>query len=136
LFSVSSEYIKAEESERRIRLKEAGYLIEGDPPTVPDLFLLDGIREFHWVRLVDVREGMDEKTLDRMKAVTTRYAPPGALLTYAKAAALNGRTDDARTRLALLCKLWMGPLCAQGREHWKAVQQAHPRLKNVEFPEG
>jgi O-antigen ligase len=135
LFWVCSEYIDAEESERRLRLKEAGYVVEGDPPTAPNLRLLDGLAEFQWVRLVDVKENMDAVTLDRMKSITTRYAPPGALLTYATAAALNGRSNEARVRLALLCKLWVGPLCDQGRQHWAVMQKAHPKLQAVDFPQ-
>jgi hypothetical protein len=134
LLWVGSEYMRVDEADRRARLREAGYVMENAPVFVPDVVLLDSLREFIWVRLLDVGEGMDAATLDRMRNITTRYAPPGALLAYARAAGLNGREADAVQRLALLCSLWPGNPCRQGKAHWASQQASHPRLVAVSFP--
>lgn len=134
LLWVGSEYTRVDEADRRARLREAGYVMENAPVMVPDVVLLDSLREFIWVRLLDVREGMDSATLDRMRDITTRYAPPGALLAYARAAGLNGREAEATKRLALLCSLWPGNPCRQGKAHWATQQASHPRLAAIPFP--
>jgi Virulence factor membrane-bound polymerase, C-terminal/O-Antigen ligase len=132
---VGAEYVIVEEAERRIRLKEAGYAQASQNPWVPtEVRLLDGPRDFLWMRMTEPAADMTTADLDRLRRVTTRYAQPGSLTRYAIAAGLNGRIDDARRSLALLCNLWREAHCHRARREWAAWQGSHDALRAIEFP--
>ena len=133
---VAIEYVEVEGTARLVALREAGYAPGQAPPALPDVVLLDGQREFLWFRLTEARPGMDDQTLNRLRAVQRRFAPPAALLRYALAAGLNGRDDEAIRNLRLVCSLWPMTNCEEGRVSWTAAQAKFPQLARIAFPAG
>lgn len=131
---IAREYIQVEESWRRAQLKDAGYVTPGMEPTPPDVTLLQGPREIIRFQLTEAREGMSPEELDWMLAVRKRYAQPGAFIRYAVAAGLNGRPDDARQSLVLLCKIWGDVFCDRARKSWPDYQTRHSALQAIAFP--
>lgn len=131
---VAVEYLEVEESWRRVQLKDAGYVTPGMEPQPPDVRLLQGPREIIRFQLTEAREGMTPEELDWMLAVRKRYAQPGAFIRYAVAAGLNGRADDARQSLVLLCKIWGDGFCDRARKSWPDYQVRHPALEAIAFP--
>lgn len=132
--SIAIEYLEVEESWRRVQLKDAGYVTPGMEPTPPDVTLLQGPREIIRFQLTEAREGMSPEELDWMLAVRKRYAQPGAFIRYAVAAGLNGRPDDARQSLVLLCKIWGDVFCDRARKSWPDYQTRHSALQAIAFP--
>lgn len=128
------EYLQIEDAARRVRLKEAGYIANGEAPSVPDVRLLDNQREFLWFRLTPAREGMTTQELDMMRTVSQRFAPPAAMLRYALAAGLNGREAEASRTLEVLCHMWTPTNCAEGRDAWKSAQEKYPKLRMIAYP--
>lgn len=128
------EYVEIEDVARRQRLKEAGYIADGQAAAVPDIVLLDQQREFLRFRMDPAREGMAAQDLDRMRTVSQRFAPPAAMLRYALAAGLNGREAEAERTLRLLCHMWTVLNCNEGREAWNSAQAKYPKLKAVPYP--
>ena len=96
--------------------------------------LLDNQREFIWFRTIRAKPGMDEETLDRLKTLSQRFAPPAAMLRYALAAGLNGRKNEAARNLALICHMWPKRNCDEGRASWIALQKQYPQLTSIPFP--
>ena len=134
LATIGTEYLKVEDAARRVRLMEAGYVMNGQTADVPDVILLDQQREFIRFRLTVAREGMTEADLDMMRTVSQKFAPPAALLRWAIAAGLNGREAEAGRSLKLLCHLWSKDTCDGVRKSWKLLQQEYPRLQAITFP--
>jgi hypothetical protein len=128
------EYLDIEDEARRQRLKEAGYVVDGQAASVPKVVLLDHQRDFLRFRMDPAREGMAESDLDRMRNVSQRFAPPAAMLRYALAAGLNGREAEAERTLRLLCHMWSIVNCNEGREAWLSAQAKYPKLKTVAYP--
>ena len=128
------EYLEVEEGARRASFKEAGYVTPGDEPKVPDVILLDNQREFIWFRLTEAREGMSPGEVERMRRLNQRYMPPPAMLRFALAAGLNGRPDDARRNLRLICQMWRPKQCEEGRQSWATLQQRFPTLMSIDYP--
>jgi O-antigen ligase len=131
---VVTEYLTLEEEGRRARFFEAGYSFDGKAPVVPDVILLDSQRELLWFRLTQARPGMDAQSLDRMRVVAHRFAPPAVLIRYALAAGLNGRPDDAARFLRYICHTGTQANCKQGSEAWHVAQERYPGLSSIAFP--
>jgi len=131
---VAQEYLEVEDVWRRVQLHEAGFVTDGIEPRPPDVKWLEGPREIIRFQLTEAREGMTPEELDWMLAVRKRYAQPGAFIRYAVAAGLNGRADDARQSLVLLCKIWGDGFCDRARKSWPDYQVRHPALKAIAFP--
>jgi Virulence factor membrane-bound polymerase, C-terminal/O-Antigen ligase/Protein glycosylation ligase len=135
LYLLVDEYLQVEESVRRIRLREAGYVQPGAPPAVPDVRLLDGQRELARYLLSDEpTENMPAATLDWMRTVVTRYSPPPAMMRYALAMGLNGREAESRRALEIMCRIAFEKHCNAGRTRWAEWTKRHPKLSAVPFP--
>ena len=130
-----AEYLKVEDAYHAMSFREAGVIIQGSSvPQVPEVMLLDNQREFIWFRMTRAKPGMDEETLDRLKTLSQRFAPPAAMLRYALAAGLNGRKNEAARNLALICHMWPKRNCDEGRASWIALQKQYPQLTSIPFP--
>lgn len=87
-----------------------------------------------WSR-TEPRRGMSAAELDGMRRNLMRYPAIGALFRYARAAALNGRSVDARWALELLCNLNPRVTCEKAARDWETlVEGGNPELKLVNFP--
>jgi O-antigen ligase len=128
------EYIQIEDAWRAMGFREAGVVRQGDGPELPDVRLLDNQREFLWFRSMRATPGLSAETLDRMKILSQRFAPPAAMLRYALAAGLNGREDEAERNLALICHMWPKRNCHEGRASWLILQKQYPQLTSIPFP--
>lgn len=134
LFWVWFEYAQVEDAWRAMGFREAGVVTQDSTPAVPEVLLLDNQRELLWFRSMRAAPGMSEETLDRMKTLSRRFAPPAAMLRYALAAGLNGRKADAMRNLALICHMWPERNCDEGRASWAMLQQQYPQLNDIAFP--
>ena len=135
LVAVCGEYLQVEEQERRATLKAAGYVADGAPPAVPDVVILDGLREFIRLQLAVAREGMSGDEIEQMRMVVSRYPVPPALMRYAIAAALNGRVQEAERALALICLTAKPDNCQLGRESWKNLSLNSAKVALVPYPD-
>ena len=132
---VVSEYRDVEEAVRRLRLSDAGYVQPGAASEIPDVWLLDGPREFVGMWLVNAHEGMSSAELEWMRRVSTRYPLPDTLFKYALATALNARGEQAGRALDSLCRVSTESSCYQARDKWKKATMEFPQLAGVTFPD-
>ena len=135
LVLIVSEYGKLEESVRRVRLAEVGYVQPGGEPTVPDIELLDWQREYVRLFLTEPRREMSPQELQWISAIATRYPSPTALMRLARSQALNGQTANAERSLQILCRISMEQHCDNGRKHWATLAKDSAHMQQVRFPE-
>ena len=135
LFAISGEYLQIEHANHRLRLALSGI---GNAVTAdtapPDVWLLDGPREYHRLMMTPAREGMPKAELDWMQRVTQRYAFPPAMLRYALAAGLNGRKAEAALTLRRLCSMHPPQRCDEGRDAWQVAQKRWAVLNGISVP--
>ena len=134
---VCQEYLAVEDAARTQRLKEAGYVVSGEEPTIPNVILLDNQRDFLWFRMTEARAGMSKEELERMRQVNARFMPPAVLLRYAIAAGLNGEAAQAERNLRLVCHMWPVRNCDEGRDELGSTSGEVPgtALHRVPCPE-
>lgn len=133
---VGVEYIKVEESYRQLRFVAAR--VGADRvfvAPVPQVLLLDGLRESHRFLITEPRKGLSLAELDSMHNVARRYPNVPTLFRYALAEGLNGQRDGAMHTLALICKLNTRPHCDEVRASWADLQTRHAELRDVTFPD-
>ncbi len=132
---VVDEYLEVEEQVRRVRLREMGVVEQaGYLAVVPEVFLLDGPREYDRMWLSEQHPGMSEAEIEWLRSVAQRYPTPPALIRYAVAAGLNGRSAEARRALEALCRLHLPRHCDQSRLLWDALKSRLPGLAEIPFP--
>jgi len=136
LYVVWDEYYKVEDAVRRVRLmNEKRMVLQGAPPAVPDVMLLDGQREYIRMWLTDPHPDMPPEQLEWYERVAMRNPSPGALTRFAVVAALNGREADARRALELMCRIAKPRHCDAGRIVWQNAAQRQPQIAAVAFPD-
>lgn len=132
---IGIEYMNVEQAARQLRFVKARIGLDSVPTApVPEVVLLDGLREAHRFALTEPRPGLDAAELQWMHVVAQRNASAPILFRYAQAAGLNGRARDAADTLGILCKTNDPKKCAEGRAEWGRLQERHPELASIPFP--
>jgi O-antigen ligase len=130
---LGKEYFQTEDAVRRVRLLAAGYVEKGAPPSVPDVVLLDGPREYVRLWLTDIAK-LPADRLPWMRKVVERYPAPWALYQLALAEALNGHPDLAQRDLRLMCAMGEERHCHDARVRWMVLGKEFPKIAAVPFP--
>jgi hypothetical protein len=137
LIIVGREYFIVEEDARTARLVAAGIGVDKvSVVTVPDVWVLDSLREHIRFIGTPVTTHMSNEQLDSMRKVSERYTYADILYRYAMAAALNGRQNEARGVLITICNLHIKQRCDEGREGWAELGERFPQAEAVSYPSG
>ncbi len=132
---IGVEYMNVEQAARQLRFVKARVGLDRvSTAPVPDVVLLDALRESHRFAITEARSGLDAAELEWMHAVAQRHASAPILFRYAMAAGLNGRARDAADTLRIICKTNVPKKCAEGRAEWRRTQEQHPELASIPFP--
>jgi hypothetical protein len=135
VYVVGYEYFEVEEAVRRLRLRDAGYVQGGVPPEVPDVVVLDGLREYARLWLIpEPQRALSPSELQWLRTVVRRYATPPAAMRYALGAGLSGQSAESQRMLSVMCHISQPKHCDQGRKRWAELTQVHPILASVAFP--
>jgi Virulence factor membrane-bound polymerase, C-terminal/O-Antigen ligase len=135
LYLVWDEYLEVDEAVRQVRLKNESRIVHKDlHPRAPEVWLLDAQREYVRFWTIEPTPGMPVKQLDWMRMVARRFGAPGALERYALAAGLNGRPDEARHSLQLMCRMAVARHCDRGRVAWEQQAAVHTPLRAIPYP--
>ncbi|SHM81155.1 PglL family O-oligosaccharyltransferase [Rhizobacter sp. OV335] len=132
---IGRDYLEAEQNLRTFRLEAArigtGYVTS----TAPDLLLLTQQSAFLSFARHEAGPGMSAAELDDMHSIAQRFGYPPVLFRYAMASALNGRPEDARHSLELLCVTQTQQQCDEGRSAWIDTRdRRYPQLAAVSYP--
>ena len=131
---LSDEYIRAEESMRRLRLANAriGVTTAADL-AVPKLMLLDA-----WTRYFETAQpkgaGLSADELRTYRHIALRFTYRRSVLVYARVAVLNGQDEEAKRILAYLCHVQSEGACSEEKQLWALAQESEPELRRVNFP--
>lgn len=137
LFWIGREYLQMEGADRQLRFAMSYGRAGVDPlpqAPVPDVVLLDELREQHRFKGTRAHAHMTAEELEWMRAAALRYPIPPALLRYALAAGLNGQPDVAVMTLQRLCAAHLQARCDEARQSWRALQATYPGLPDMATP--
>lgn len=134
LFSVVSEYFAIEEGVRRVRLRDAGYVQSGSPPTVPNALLLDQPREYLRMWVGTPNDRLSPAELAWLRKVALRTPSPPALMRLAVAEGLSGNSSESARTLQLRCHIMLEKHCDQGRKQWAELRTKYPELSGISYP--
>jgi len=95
----------------------------------PQLWLMAPFGELLANLRAEPTSGMDGVSLDEFRRVAYHFPSTGNLLRLAEADALNGRPEDARQALLLLCLLTRPALCERAGQYWAEIgRKRYPEL--------
>lgn len=131
---IGVEYLQAQTAATRLRFVTSGIGVDKvSTAPVPDIVLLDALREYHRFWLTPAIVGESPGQLAWQRDVARRYAVPPAMLRYALAAGLNDRPEEARITLALICKMHTEKRFEEGKDAWAQLQARYPRLQSIDL---
>lgn len=128
------EYLKVEEYSRAYRLEAVGLVQRNAPMPEPQLRLLTQQQALMRYYRTEAREGMNDVEVEAMRRVSSRYAYPPAMMRYAIAAGLNGRSAEAELTLRRLCAMHAPQRCQEARDAWQTAQSRYPQLRAIPVP--
>ena len=135
MFWIAVEYMKVEEAARQVRMVLSGVGVDKIPHAPPpEVWLLDGPRDYHRFVITAPHRGMSDEELKWMRNVAQRNPFPGSLIRYATAAGLNGRNDEAEQALRAVCHLHPPQRCDEARASWRAAQHQYSELQAIALP--
>ncbi|WP_162143880.1 PglL family O-oligosaccharyltransferase [Acidovorax sp. JHL-9] len=125
---VTTDYLKAEENYRTLRMESARIGAEGIVTPAPELRLLTQLGAFLQFARTEATPGMAPEQVDWMRKVSERFGYPPVMFRYALAAGLNGQPEVAQQTLARLCRIHEPPRCTEAREGWAELQVRYLQL--------
>ncbi len=126
-FVLVREYFALEESWRRLQYQSAKIGKE-ERVAIPKVYLLTGLYELSYmIQLVPKKEMMSED-IERSRRVVTRYGWGNLLFKYALMAGLNGRIQDSKWALAMVCKTSSEKYCERAKNSWHELRDEFPGL--------
>lgn len=131
---VATDYFKAEENYRTLRMESARIGVDGIVTPAPDLRLLTQLGAFLQFARTEATPGMAPEQVDWMRKVSERFGYAPVMFRYALAAGLNKQPEVAQQTLARLCRIHEPLRCVEAREGWAALQLRYPQLPS--FAEG
>ena len=134
LLLVASDYLKAEQGHRLLRLESARIGVSQITTPMPDLALLTQLLAFQSLAQTEARPGMTDAQVDWMRKVSERYGYPPVMFRYALAAGLNGRKSEAALTLIRLCRIHPKERCDEARNAWPDLRRRYPELNAVPMP--
>ena len=130
---VATDYLKAEENYRTLRMESARIGAEGIVTPAPELRLLTQLGAFLQFARMEATPGMAPEQVDWMRKVSERFGYPPVMFRYALAAGLNNQPEVAQQTLARLCRIHEPPRCVEAREGWAGLQVRYPQLPPFEM---
>ena len=131
---VATDYLKAEENYRTLRMESARIGVDGIVTPAPELRLLTQLGAFLQFARTEATPGMAPEQVDWMRKVSERFGYAPVMFRYALAAGLNKQPEVAQQTLARLCRIHEPLRCVEAREGWAALQLRYPQLPS--FAEG
>jgi len=128
------DYFEVEQNYRTARL-ETTFGERRITSPAPDLRVLSQLEAFMRLIRVEPRAGMSAAELDALRAASTRYPYPPALVQLAASEGLNGRPEAAHDALRRLCAMQPPRRCDEARQAWLDLQARHPVLAAVQAPD-
>ncbi len=125
---VATDYFKAEENYRTLRMESARIGVDGIVTPAPELRLLTQLGAFLQFARTEATPGMAPEQVDWMRKVSERFGYAPVMFRYALAAGLNKQPEVAQQTLARLCRIHEPLRCVEAREGWAALQLRYPQL--------
>ena len=127
----ASEYLKAEENYRALRMESARIGVDRIETPAPKLHLLTQLGAFLEFARIEAAPSMPPEQVEWMRKVSARFGYPPVMFRYALAAGLNGQPEISQQTLQRLCRIHGPQRCMEARDGWKALQAQYPQLQEM-----
>lgn len=127
----ATEYLKAEENYRALRMESARIGVDRIETPAPKLHLLTQLGAFLEFARIEATPGMLPEQVEWMRKVSDRFGYPPVMFRYALAAGLNGQPDIAQETLQRICRIHGPQRCMEARDGWRALQSKYPPLQDM-----
>ena len=94
------------------------------PSPEPEVLVLRSLQDGLLTLRTEPQREMSADVLKHLRRTVTRYPTPSGLFRYAHASALNGRPDDAKWALRVLCSLHPVEICQAAANDWMQLAAA------------
>ena len=114
---------------------KAARIAGADDPVPPDILILKPLQRAFDVLRTSPKRNMSAEDLDDLRRTVIRYPGSVGLYNYAQSAALNGRPDDARWALDLICNLRGPAFCNAAIKDWQEIGMVrYPEMSAIVLP--
>ena len=127
----ASEYLKAEENYRALRMESARIGVDRIETPAPKLHLLTQLGAFLEFARIEATPSMPPEQVEWMRKVSERFGYPPVMFRYALAAGLNGQPEISQQTLQRLCRIHGPQRCMEARDGWKALKAQYPQLQEM-----
>ena len=127
----ASEYLKAEQNYRALRMESARIGVDRIETPAPKLHLLTQLGAFLEFARIEATPGMPPEQVNWMRKVSERFGYPPVMFRYALAAGLNGQPVIAQETLQRICRIHGPQRCMEALDGWKALQAQYPQLQDM-----
>ena len=127
----ASEYLKAEENYRALRMESARIGVDRIETPAPKLHLLTQLGAFLEFARIEATPSMPPEQVEWMRKVSERFGYPPVMFRYALAAGLNGQPEISQQTLQRLCRIHGPQRCMEARDGWRALQAQYPQLQGM-----
>lgn len=127
----ASEYLKAEENYRALRMESARIGVDRIETPAPKLHLLTQLGAFLEFARIEAAPSMPPEQVEWMRKVSERFGYPPVMFRYALAAGLNGQPEISQQTLQRLCRIHGPQRCMEARDGWTALQARYPQLQDM-----
>lgn len=127
----ASEYLKAEENYRALRMESARIGVDRIETPAPKLHLLTQLGAFLEFARIEAAPSMPPERVEWMRKVSERFGYPPVMFRYALAAGLNGQPEISQQTLQRLCRIHGPQRCMEARDGWTALQARYPQLQGM-----
>jgi O-antigen ligase len=101
----------------------AARIVGAEMPVSPTIYILKPLQSALERIHTEPKSNMAVQDLDALRKASIRYPTSGAPFRYAKAAALNGRLEDANATVATICAMYSKSECEAARGDVISAQQ-------------
>jgi len=133
--AIASDYAKAEENYRILRLESARIGVAGIVTPAPQLRLLTQLEAFLQFARIEATPNMKPSEVEWMRKVALRFGSPPVLFRYALATGLNGQPEAASQTLARICRIHPPERCQEAHDGWIALQAKYSQLAGIKAPQ-
>lgn len=128
---VARDYLLIEEDFRALRFERSFNMAPPAPPA--NAFVLDHLQAFVEMGRATAKAGMSAEELEQLRLGAEAFPSPSNLYLYTAALAMNGREEEARSRMQKMARIMQPSAYEQMGRSWQEQSRRNAALAKVEW---